>query len=77
MKYKRFFNQLEEQGIDTKELKPYNLTEEHITENVIRYMRTYKGAKIVSINTRLRGLRSFFNFLYKKKHTYPGIQWKI
>jgi len=63
-----FLNQLEEQGIDTKELKPYNVTEEHIQENVIRYMRTYKGAKIVSINTRLRGLRSFFNFLYKKKH---------
>ncbi|OHR72161.1 recombinase XerD [Bacillus sp. HMSC76G11] len=63
-----FLNQLEEQGIDTRELKPYNVTEEHIQENVIRYMRIYKGIKIVSINTRLRGLRSFFNFLYKKKH---------
>ncbi|PFG03022.1 tyrosine-type recombinase/integrase [Bacillus sp. es.036] len=63
-----FLNQLEEQGIDTNELKPYNVTEEHIQENVIRYMRIYKGTKIVSINTRLRGLRSFFNFLYKKKH---------
>lgn len=61
-----FLNQLEEQGIDT--LKPYNVTEEHIKENVIRYMRIYKGTKIISINTRLRGLRSFFNFLYKKKH---------
>ncbi|MCY7861605.1 tyrosine-type recombinase/integrase [Bacillus haynesii] len=63
-----FLNQLEEQGIDTNQLKPYNVTEEHIQENVIRYMRIYKGTKIVSINTRLRGLRSFFNFLHKKKH---------
>lgn len=46
-----FLNQLEEQGIDTRELKPYNVTEEHIQENVIRYMRIYKGIKIVLINT--------------------------
>ena len=63
-----FLSHLEEQNINTSELKPYNVTEEHIQENVIRYMRSYKGAKIVSINTRLRALRSFFNFLYKKKH---------
>lgn len=63
-----FLNQLEEQGIDTNQLKPYNVTEENIQENVISYMRIYKGSTIVSINTRLRGLRSFFNFLHKKKH---------
>jgi integrase/recombinase XerD len=63
-----FLNHLEEQEIDTKQLKPYNVTENLIEENIIRYMRKYKGAKIVSINTRLRALRSFFNFLYKKKH---------
>lgn len=63
-----FLNLLEEQGIDTHELKPYNVTSEHVEENVIRYMRNYKGIKIVSINTRLRALRSFFNFLHKKKH---------
>lgn len=52
-----FLNQLEEQGINTKELSPCNVTEEMIKENVIRYMRTYKEVKIGSINTRLRGLR--------------------
>lgn len=63
-----FLNHLEEQDIVTAKLSQCNVTEEMIQENVIRYMRTYKGAKIVSINTRLHGLRSFFNFLHKKKH---------
>ncbi len=66
--YKAFLNSLSEQGIDLSVLKPYNVTEEHIQENVILYMKNYKGNKIVSINTRLRALRSFFNFLYKHKH---------
>ncbi|QFT88077.1 Tyrosine recombinase XerC [Bacillus sp. THAF10] len=63
-----FLNILKEQEIDVEKLRPYNVTEEHIKENVIRYMRNFKGIKIVSINTRLRALRSFFNFLYKQKH---------
>lgn len=63
-----FLTHLSEQGIDLTVLKPTNVTEEHIKENVILYMRNYKGAKIVSINTRLRALRSFFTFLYKQKH---------
>jgi integrase/recombinase XerD len=49
-----FLNQLTEQGIDVTKLKPSNVTEEHIKENVILYLRNYKGVKIVSINTRLR-----------------------
>jgi integrase/recombinase XerD len=63
-----FLNQLSEQGIDVTLLKPSNITEEHIKENVILYMRNYKGAKVVSINTRLRALRVFFNFLHKQKY---------
>ncbi|WP_439874944.1 tyrosine-type recombinase/integrase [Bacillus mycoides] len=63
-----FFNLLTEQNIDVTQLKPYNVTEEHIKENVILYMRKYKGTKVISINTRLRALRAFFNFLYKNKH---------
>ncbi|WDL92791.1 tyrosine-type recombinase/integrase [Bacillus sp. HNR-4] len=63
-----FFNLLTEQDIDVTQLKPYNVTEEHIKENVILYMRKYKGTKVISINTRLRALRAFFNFLYKNKH---------
>lgn len=63
-----FLNLLSEQGIDTNLLKPYNVTKEHIEENVILYMRNYKGLKIVSINTRLRALRALFNFLHKHKH---------
>nr|WP_273123944.1 site-specific integrase [Bacillus weihaiensis] len=63
-----FLNQLEKQGIDTNQLKPNNVKGSLIEENVILYMRKYKGAKVVSINTRLWALRSIFNFLYNKKH---------
>lgn len=68
-----FLNQLEEQGIDTRELKPYNVTEEHIQENVIRYMRIYKGIKIVSINTRFVRSSIFFT----RRSIFLRIQWKI
>ncbi|XLP21911.1 tyrosine-type recombinase/integrase [Bacillus toyonensis] len=63
-----FLNYLREQGIDPNVLKPNHVTEEHIKENVILYLRNYKGARVVTINTRLRALRAFFNFLYKNKH---------
>lgn len=63
-----FLSHLSEQGINLTTLKPTNITEEHIKENVILYMRNYKGVKVVSINTRLSALRAFFNFLYKQKH---------
>jgi integrase/recombinase XerD len=66
--FKAFLNQLGDQGIKVTELKPYNFTEEHAKDNVILYMKNYKGNRIVSINTRLRALRAFFNFLYKRKH---------
>lgn len=66
--FKAFLSALSDQGIDITVLKPYSMTEEHIKENVILYMKNYKGNKIVSINTRLRGLRAFFNFLFKHKH---------
>ena len=63
-----FLSYLSEQGIDLDKLSPVNVTEEHIKENVILYMRNYKGSRIVSINTRLWALRAFFNFLHKHKH---------
>ena len=66
--FNAFLSNLTEQGIDTQRLKPYNFTEEHVKENVILYMKNYKGNKIVTINTRLRALRAFFNFLYNQKH---------
>ncbi|HDR6900050.1 TPA: site-specific integrase, partial [Bacillus thuringiensis] len=47
-----FINHLGEQGIDTNFLKPSHVTEEHIKENVILYLRNYKGNRIVTINTR-------------------------
>lgn len=31
-------------------------------------MRNFKGSRVVTINTRLRALRAFYNFLYKQKH---------
>ncbi|MFE4812800.1 tyrosine-type recombinase/integrase [Peribacillus simplex] len=61
-------NQLRDQEIDITVLKPSNLTEEHIKNNVILYMRNFKGSRVVTINTRLRALRAFYNFLYKQKH---------
>lgn len=66
--FKAFLNSLTEQGIVIADLKPYNVTEEHIKENVILYMKNYKGNRIVSINTRLRALRSLFNFLHNQQH---------
>lgn len=66
--FNAFLSNLTEQGIDTQRLKPYDFTEEHAKENVILYMRNYKGNKIVSINTRLRALRALFNFLHKQRH---------
>lgn len=60
-------NQLREQGINVETLSPVEITQEHIRENVIAYMRQQKGLRIVTINTRLRALRAFFNYLYKAK----------
>ncbi|MGE7768430.1 phage integrase SAM-like domain-containing protein [Peribacillus sp. NPDC096540] len=37
-----------------------------IQRNVILYMKE-QGLKIVTINTRLRSIRAYFNFLYKQK----------
>ena len=63
-----FLSYLKEQEIDVGSLKPYHVTEEHIKENVILYLLKYKGAKVVTVNARLRALREFFNFLHKEKH---------
>lgn len=63
-----FLSYLKEQEIDVVALKPYQVTAEHIKENVILYLRKYKGAKVVTVNTRLRALRAFFNFLHTEKH---------
>ncbi|MED4840424.1 tyrosine-type recombinase/integrase [Weizmannia sp. CD-2023] len=54
---------LEEQGIDTE---PHRITEKVIENNLILYMKE-QGLKTVTINTRLRAIRAFFNFLEKKK----------
>jgi integrase/recombinase XerD len=66
--FQAFLNTLTEQEIDVTVLKPYKLTEEHIKENLILFMRNQKGLKVVTINTRLRALRAFYNFLYKSKY---------
>ncbi|MGX6444254.1 tyrosine-type recombinase/integrase [Neobacillus sp. K501] len=66
--FQAFLNSLTVQEINVTVLKPYKVTEEHIKENVILFMRNHKGLKVVTINTRLRALRTFYNFLYKAKH---------
>lgn len=60
-----FHKVLNEQGL---QLKPSEVTSEHIKNNLILYMKEQQGLKTVTINTRLRAVRSFFNFLYKEKH---------
>ena len=70
-----FLNLLTEQEIDVSILKPYNMTEEHVKENVILYMKNYRGIKVVSINTRLRALRAFITS-YTSRSTFLEINGK-
>ncbi|MBR7798293.1 tyrosine-type recombinase/integrase [Agaribacter marinus] len=69
-----FYKILKEQGIDTA---PNNVTSEIIKRNIIVYLKE-KEARTVSINTKLRAIRAFFNFLYNegavKKNPVKGIQ---
>lgn len=51
------------------------MTEEHIKENVILYLRKYKGTKVVTVNTLVRALRVFFNFLHREKQI-PNIPFE-
>lgn len=59
-----FIRLLEAQGI---ELNTDKISAEVIKTNVIKAMQA-QGIKPVSINTRLRAVRAFFNFLYKQKY---------
>ncbi|CAH0290065.1 Tyrosine recombinase XerC [Peribacillus simplex] len=56
---------LEDQDVTTY---PGEITKDIIQENVILYLRDKKGLKTVSINTRLRAIRAFFNYLYKNDY---------
>jgi integrase/recombinase XerD len=60
---KSFRNMLEVQGVDTK---PSRITKKVVKDNVILYMMDKLGSKEVSINTRLRTIRTFFNWLTKE-----------
>ncbi|WP_230199336.1 tyrosine-type recombinase/integrase [Oceanobacillus kimchii] len=69
MKYYRselttFRKILNEQGLN---LSPYEITNEIIKRHVVMYMKE-KGIKAVSINSRLRALRSFFNLLESQNY---------
>ncbi|WP_238981099.1 tyrosine-type recombinase/integrase [Geobacillus sp. YHL] len=59
-----FYKILREQEI---EVNVYRVTPEIIKQNVILYMKNQKKCKTVTINTRLRALRAFFNFLEREK----------
>ena len=59
-----FYKILREQEI---EVNIYKMTPEIIKQNVILYMKNQKNCKTVTINTRLRALRAFFNFLEREK----------
>lgn len=60
----RFKKILLDQGIDPT---PEYVTHEIINQNIIRYMKSF-DIKTVSINSRLRAIRAFFNYLYKYEH---------
>jgi integrase/recombinase XerD len=60
-----FRNNLVAQSVTTY---PVEITQEIINENVISYLRIEKELKSTSINARLRAIRAFFNFLYKKRY---------
>jgi len=59
-----FRSLLEAQGLSTT---PEKVTLKIIKENVILYMMETLERKETSINTRLRAIRSFFNFLEKER----------
>ncbi|WP_078429116.1 tyrosine-type recombinase/integrase [Alkalihalobacterium alkalinitrilicum] len=59
--YERY---LKEQNLEPA---PSKVTRDHINKNIILYMKE-QGLKTVTINTRLRAIRSYFNFLYKQKY---------
>lgn len=59
-----FFKILREQNINPS---LDTISNEHIKRNVILYMKE-KGLQTVTINTRLRAIRAFFNFLYRERH---------
>lgn len=58
-----FYKILREQEI---EVNIYKMTPEVIKRNVILYMKE-QNCKTVTINTRLRAIRAFFNFLEREK----------
>jgi integrase/recombinase XerD len=55
---------LEAQGVSTR---PDRITRKVIEENVILYMLEQQGRKDTSINTRLRAIRAFLNYLHKER----------
>jgi integrase/recombinase XerD len=60
-----FHKILNAQDVDTM---PQTIKPEHIKKNVILYMKDELGLKTVTINTRLRAIRAFFNFLYRESY---------
>ncbi|MEH6943668.1 tyrosine-type recombinase/integrase [Bacillus sp. JJ722] len=59
-----FRKTLDELGIETQ---PSSITIDDI-EEVILHMKDVKQSKIGAINTRLRAVRAFFNFAYKRNY---------
>ncbi|WP_158736695.1 tyrosine-type recombinase/integrase [Alteribacillus sp. YIM 98480] len=70
-----FYKIMKEQGIEPA---PSSITSEHIKRNVILYMKEEQERKIVTINARIRAVRSFFNFLHRegyiRKNPVQGIK---
>jgi integrase/recombinase XerD len=65
---------LREQGVDPH---PANVTPGQIKENLIIYSEDVKKLKPVTINSRLRALKAFFNFLKDNKYIRDSPMEKI
>ncbi|MEH7126521.1 site-specific integrase [Bacillus sp. JJ1773] len=76
--YKLFFDDCKLRNLRPHTMKYYreqfqaikmnlvNMTEQDIKNLILNMQQS--GLKITSINSRLRSLRSFYNFLHKNKH---------
>jgi integrase/recombinase XerD len=60
-----FYKILRFQKVDTN---PNTITLDIIKNKVIRYMLDEKHLKPTTINTRIRAIKAFFNFLYREHH---------
>ncbi|MYL30746.1 tyrosine-type recombinase/integrase [Halobacillus halophilus] len=68
-----YYKHLREQDIDPT---PSKVTSDIIKKHVILFMKE-QGKKTVTINTRLRAIRSYFNFLHREKYLKTNPMYSV